>query len=132
MRSTGHDQRGFTLTELMITVAIAAILGAIAYPSYLSHMRKSHRADAQSLLMTAADRQQQFLLDTRAYGSDLAALHVSMPASVTRFYTVTMTVGASTVPAFTATAAPLGDQALDKCGTLTLTNTGAKSPTGCW
>ena len=131
MSSTRHN-RGFSLVELMIVVAVVAILAAVGYPSYISHTRKSHRADAQSLLMTAAGRQQQFLLDTRSYGADLAALNVSAPQSLTRFYTVTMTVSAGTVPAFTVTAAPLGAQAADKCGTLALTNNGIKSPAGCW
>ena len=116
----------------MIVVAVVAILASIGYPSYLSHARKSHRADAQSLLMTAAGRQQQFLLDTRSYGADLAALQLTAPASLTRFYTVTMSVASGTTPGFTVTAVPLGDQAADKCGTLALTQAGIKTPASCW
>jgi type IV pilus assembly protein PilE len=124
--------QGFTLIEAMITVAIIAIVAAVAYPSYTEHLRKSRRADAQSLLMNVATRQQQFLLDTRAYADTLGALQVTPPASVTPHYTVTLAVAASPVPTFTVSAAPHGAQAADKCGTLTLDQAGIKSPGGCW
>lgn len=123
---------GFTLIETMITVAIIAIIAAVAYPSYTEHVRKSHRADAQALLMNVATRQQQFLLDTRAYAGTLGALNVAAPASVTPHYAVTLTVAASPVPAFTVQATPQGAQAADKCGTLTLDEAGIKSPGSCW
>jgi prepilin-type N-terminal cleavage/methylation domain-containing protein len=55
--------RGFTLIELMIVVAIVAILAAVAYPAYTSHVRKAHRAAAQSCLMDLAQKQTQYLLD---------------------------------------------------------------------
>lgn len=129
---TGNQTKGFSLVELMIVVAVVGILSAIAYPSYQEHLRKSRRAEAQSLLMTIADRQQQFLLDTRSYAGSIDALHIAPPASVTSHYDLTLSLAASSVPAFTVTAAPLGGQLADKCGTLTLTNTGAKGPATCW
>jgi len=133
MQMHSRTARGFTLIEAMITVAIIAIVAAVAYPSYTQHVRKSHRADAQALLMDVATRQQQFLLDTRAYAGTLGALNVATPASVTPHYDVTLTVPAGAVPTFTVTAAPKGTQAADKCGTLTLDQAGVKSPGGgCW
>lgn len=128
MRST-RTQHGFTLIELMITVAVIGILTAIALPSYNSHLRKSRRADAQSALMNIASRQQQMLLDTRAYSN---ALTSTVPANVAANYNVTITVGTGVAPTFTANAAPIGGQVADKCGSLSIDQTGAKLPAGCW
>jgi len=124
---------GFTLIEMLITVAVLSILAAIAYPSYQDQVRKSRRAEAQSLLMDIGTRQQQRLLDVRSYAASTAALNVNMPSSVRPHYTITMVAPASTPPSFTVTATPKPGQDKDKCGTLTLNNAGAKTPaSGCW
>jgi type IV pilus assembly protein PilE len=62
-------------------------------------------------------------------------LGLSIPANIASYYAVTMTTSNSAPPSFTITATPQGTQALEKCGTLTITNTGSKSATGtgnCW
>lgn len=124
---------GFTLIEMMITVAVLSILAAVAYPSYQDQIRKSRRAEAQSLLMDIGTRQQQRLLDVRNYAASTAELNISVPAGVTAHYTVTMAAPAITPPSFTVTATPKPGQDKDKCGTMTLNNAGAKTPaTGCW
>lgn len=123
---------GFTLIEAMITVAVVAILGAVAYPSYLEQVRKSHRADAQSFLMNVATRQQQILLDTRSYASTLTAINLTAPASVTQNYTVTIAVGTGVIPTFTVTATPTAKQTADKCGVMSVDHTGTKVPATCW
>ena len=51
--------RGFTLVELMIVVAIVAILAAIGYPSYQNSVQKSRRADGRAALQEAAARQER-------------------------------------------------------------------------
>lgn len=125
-------QRGFTLIEMMIVVAVIGILAAVAYPSYLDQVRKGRRAEAQAALLNIGAKQQQNLLDVRSYRSTLGDLNVALPATVQQTYTVTLVVGTGTVPSFTATAAPLGAQASDTCGSLSLTEKGTKSPTNCW
>lgn len=126
---------GFTLIELMITIAVIGILAAIAYPSYTDQMRKSRRAEAQAALMSIAALQQQFLLDTRAYAGNLASLNYTTPGSVASHYTVAVSpapVPAPVVPTFTVTAVPTGGQALDMCATLSINANGAKTPVACW
>lgn len=130
--------RGFTLIELMTAVGIVAILSAIAYPAYLRYTVKSNRSAAQSYLMNAAQKQQQILLDSRAYATTYGALNDSPPAAVTNFYTVTFTTDASAsgactpAPCFILQAAPLAGTLQASDSTLTLDNAGNKSPTNLW
>ena len=48
------NQRGFTLIELMIVIAIVGILAAVAYPSYAEYIRRGHRAEARAALLQGA------------------------------------------------------------------------------
>ena len=124
---------GFTLIELMITVAVVAILAAVAFPSYQEHVRKSRRAEAQSFMMAVASRQQQVLVDTRSYAATVSAVGVQVPTNVTQGYTVVLDVpvGGTT---FTLTLTPTSVQSADACGTLGIDQGGTKSPatSGCW
>ena len=128
--------RGFTLIEVMITVAIVAILAAVALPSYREHVRKSRRAEAQAYLMAVASRQQQFLLDTRAYAPNLATVGLAAPANVAAAYDVVVVAVAGPPPTFRLTATPKAttDQVQERCGTLAIDQTGAKTAAlaTCW
>src|SRR5215207_2527923 len=125
---------GFTLLELMITVAIVAILAAIAYPSYQEHLRKGRRAAVQTLLMDAANREQQYLLDARTYavGSDaFIQLRVAVPPEVAPFYTVTVEPAAPTIPpTYNLRAVPIAGSAQEPDGEITLDQAGQKTRRG--
>ena len=128
--------RGFTLIEVMITVAIVAILAAVALPSYREHVRKSRRAEAQAYLMAVASRQQQFLLDTRAYAPSLATVGLAAPANVSAAYDVVVVAVAGPPPTFRLTATPKAstDQVQERCGRLEIDQSGAKTAllATCW
>lgn len=123
---------GFTLIEVMVTVAIVGIIASIAYPSYLSQIRKSRRAEAQATLMSIAGKQQQMILDTRSYANSVSALNLTVPTSVSTNYDISLSVGTATVPTFTVLATPLGGQSADSCGPLSVNQAGVKSPSSCW
>ena len=129
-------QGGFTLIELMIAVVILAILGAVAIPSYQSHLAKGRRGAAQAFMMDVASKEKQYLLDARAYlavtdTTGLNTLGASIPSEVSSYYTVTVST-ASAPPTFTVTATPISGGAQASDGTLTLTSDGTKSPSGKW
>jgi type IV pilus assembly protein PilE len=119
--------RGFTLLELMIVVVIIAILAAVAIPTYGRYAFRAHRADGQELLLRIATAQERQYATANAYGS-LTEVGFSDPAiSEKGFYSVTV-VASSSSQAFVATATPVGGQANDVCGPLTIDNAGVKRP----
>ena len=62
---------GFTLIELMITVAIVGILGAIAYPSYVAYVKRGKRAEARTILLDDAQFMQRFYSANNRYDKQL-------------------------------------------------------------
>jgi len=132
-----HDMRttrncsGFTLIELMVTLAVVGILLAIAVNTYSGQVIKTRRADGKIALTRTAERLEQCFPDANTYVGC-----VTFPeASPEGYYSVTAVVAASN---YTLTAAPQGPQADDAlCASLTLTDLGTKSatgssPTSCW
>jgi type IV pilus assembly protein PilE len=128
-------EHGFTLIELMITVAIIGILAAIAMPSYQQYVLKANRADAKAILMESAQFMERYFTTNNTYvGATVLSAVVPKNADVTsKKYDISFTA-TPTAGAFTLQSVPVGNQATDTCGTLTISNTGAQTPTtgGCW
>ena len=122
---------GFTLIEVMITVAIVCILSAIAMPIYSNFLIRGHRAVAQAHLTDIAMKQQQYLLDSRIYAATLTQLHMSVPSSVSAYYTITID-NSATPPFFSATATPIVGTRQASDVTLSINNVGAKLPASSW
>lgn len=126
------EKNGFTLIELMITVAIIAIIAAIAYPSYQDSVIKSRRGEAQAEMLNIAQRQQQYLLDMREYANSLATLSVTVPAHVTAHYDISVNATQGPPPTFMITATPKAGSPQVKDGDLTLSHQGVKTPATKW
>jgi type IV pilus assembly protein PilE len=128
---------GFTLIELMVSLAILAIVAAIAYPSYLSYMTKTRRSDGQTALLDLANRMERYFSMNNTYaGATLNNLGIGNN-SAEGFYRLNINNLSGTT--YTLEAIPQGAQASDtECGTLTLDQLGQKGESGtgtvtsCW
>ena len=130
---TAMRAKGFTLIEMMITVAVIGILAAIAYPSYTAYIVKANRAAAQAHLMDIAQRQQQYFLDNRRYASTVGALSISTPDKVAAVYTITIDADNSAAPpSFVVTADGKTGTVQASEADLTINNAGVKTPAGKW
>lgn len=128
---------GFTLIELMIVVAVVAILAAIAVPSYQEQVRKSRRAQAKADIVEYVQMAERFFTVNNTYvGFALPATVSPREAGATARYNLAATTQTATQFVLTATAT--GPQASDRCGDLSVSNTGLKTESGsatlaeCW
>ena len=136
-------QQGFTLIELMIVVAIVAILAAIALPSYNQYVIKSNRADAKVALMKYAQMQESYYVQNMSYAQDLTSGSggLGIGATVTSeegFYGISLTkapAGCDGTSAgtpctgFTLTAAPVSSGRQDgdsACKAFTINHLGVR------
>lgn len=129
-RLKGSNRKGFTLVELMIVLVIAAIIMALAYPSYVQYVRKAKRGDAQQLLMNWSVNQEIFRSNNPTYADENAIT----PPSHDHF---TLSVGNVSASTFTLTADADGDQEKDvedgqSCDVMTINQNGQKEPIECW
>lgn len=137
-----HPANGFTLIELMIVVAVVAILAAIALPSYQDSVRKSRRGQAKADMVEYAQRAERFHTINNTYVGfntiPAAPLPVVSPreAGATPAYRLDY---AATQNTFTITAQPLGGQLNDtRCLDLSINQANVKTENGsgtlsdCW
>jgi len=136
---------GFTLIELMVTVAIIAIIAAVALPSYQSQVRKSRRADAVAAIANIQQAEERWRANHTTYTATLSDLGWTAAAdsfyySDGGYYKMTITGNSGTGYTANATAVSGKSQVSDTAGgtsctplTLTVTNgSGTPGPTACW
>lgn len=133
MKRKQRRQGGFTLIELMITVAIVAVLAAVAYPAYTDQIAKGRRAEARTTLMDGAQWMERFYSENYRYdkntanvavGVVFAAQYPGVPASGSKTYTLGFeNLAAGT---YRLVATRTGAMSADRCGDFVITHTGAK------
>lgn len=130
------NKLGMTLIELLITVAIVGILGAIAYPSYTQYAAQSKRAEAKRELARIANKMEQYYVDHRTYTDDMTDLGLGADPFITETGNYKIDTTVQTVGTFTLTATAKGNQASadPDCTTLNIAHTGQKTAESatCW
>ncbi len=105
--------------ELMIVVAIVAILAAIAYPSFMEQVRSSRRSDALAESGRIQLAMERWRADNPSYATNVLNAATYPAATSSSYYTFALS--GQTATAYTLVATPAGGQASDRCGTLTAT-----------
>ena len=129
--------RGFTLIEILVVVAILAIITAVAIPSYRDYVLKSRRYDGLKTLNLLVLAQERYYNENNAYSSSFDSISAYIGDAVSDYYTFTVTINSN---GYTLTATANADQSADdekgqECNPLTLTINGlnrTELPEPCW
>ena len=144
LSSKSHSNTGFTLIELIIVMAIVGVILSLALPSYNQSLHKARRAEAKTLLLDLANRQEQLMLDSSTYTTDLAQLGYSEDKDEVddRVYSPKLNpcVSGSIETCYLLTAVPVKNSHQEKdknCTSFSLDSFGKKTATGdakdeCW
>jgi type IV pilus assembly protein PilE len=135
-----HDQAGFTLIELMIVVALLAIITTISVTSYRQYMLRANRTDAGAFLLRIAAAQERWYLDNNEYSADPVADLKIGATSERGYYEITINRNADPATGYSAVAKAVagGRQSTDAdCQELSINETGQRdsAPEGidvCW
>lgn len=129
---------GFTLVELMVVVAIVAILANIAIPAYTAHVTRGRIAEATDGLALMQSQLEGYFLDHRSYASSLACTTVvtgknfqftaSCPATASPPSYIAQAVGIGPMAGFNYTV----DQNYNKTTTIAASWTGWSGSSSCW
>ncbi len=132
MAKHNNTQQGFTLTELMIVVAIVAILAAIILPNYSRYAREAKRADAHNGITTMANLQERFFTENNRYATIATEMGYTSntPASNDGYWQ--LSIPTSTATGYTIRAVPSATHTDSDCAQIEQNSLGAKSPTTCW
>ncbi|MFZ6747242.1 type IV pilin protein [Undibacterium sp. JH2W] len=138
-------EKGYTLVEVMIVVAILGLLAAIAVPSYTDNLRRGRRNDAKAKLMQNVQFMESFLLINEKYDVDKGGTAVALPTLVSPAGATGTAVdynfsfaAPTTSTTYKIQAVPANKMTGDDCGTFTVDNTGARTVSGsltiadCW
>ncbi|MBV9576118.1 MAG: type IV pilin protein [Gammaproteobacteria bacterium] len=131
------QRNGFTLIEIIIAIAIIAILSLIAAGVYVPYALKSRRSDAINVLLSISMAEERYRSNNTQYGT-LAQVWSGVTTSPQGYYTLSITNVTTT--GYTITATGIGNQANDSEGStscspmqLTLSSgTTTQTPTACW
>lgn len=143
------QQNGFTLVEMLMAVAIVAILAAISYPAYQDRTMKTKRADGKAELLGLKLAQEKLRVNCPFYAQNIGASDSCGDSAATTtvayrttssegFYNLSIVADSASGVAFTLQADPTGSQVADTdCDPLTLTVSGAnpmgaQGPAVCW
>jgi type IV pilus assembly protein PilE len=133
-----HRAQGFTLTELLITIAVAAIISMVAIPAYQDQVTRGKRTEGQAALVNLANRMEKHFYDSNTYAT--AAVTTLMGSATTESGYYQLQISPVSTLSYTLRAIPTGTFRDAGCQTLTLDQAGSKGVTGgatksasdCW